>query len=295
VILRPILLSVLAAPTSDRALPLSPDPESAAEAALAAVREELLGESIPLAPWVVVAGSGSPGQDSETVVAVRGALAGLGVPSREGRPDDLPSEGAVLEVSHLLAGDQEAIVLRSLRPPTPAVLAPFERKSWVRRLPDADGKGGNLLVRGGSGLEIEEGEARSEAIRVATVDLHRAFAGLGAPARALEGILSPGEVARRFVVDTFVSRETRGFGDAFTGFALVEVPSEEVSRILDRAAAQQVSQRRELRARILALGGTCALLFLGYVAADFATRGAFTKGLRVAAVLAAALAGGLLL
>jgi len=297
VILRPISLVLLAAPGADRALPLSPDPDAAAESALAALREDLLDESIPFAEWVVVRG---PGEDekglAEAVAGVRAALAGVGIPSREaGRADAAESDGvgASVEVSYLRSAENEAIVLRALRPSTAAVLAPFVRKPWVRRLPD--GRAGDLRVRGESGVEFEEEEARAGAIRSATRELQGTLAGPVVPAEALARILPEGEVARRFVVDTFLRREERGFGDAYRAFALVVVPADEVGGILARAEAAEAKADRARRGKLAALAGVGLVLFLGYVAADFATRGAFTNPLRLAALLAGVLAGGLLL
>src|SRR5262245_19642949 len=133
-------------------LPLSPDLESAARAAVAEVRSLLFSVPEPAgASWVVRRERGSP---EEILAPVLAALAREGVAARveKGEP------GVLLEAGHLRSEGGEALVLKVLTPPGAIVLAPFVRKEWVRGPPPAPGKGG-LACRGES--EIETGEARA--------------------------------------------------------------------------------------------------------------------------------------
>ncbi|MCI0588496.1 MAG: hypothetical protein L0323_16825 [Planctomycetes bacterium] len=256
-------------------LPLSPDLESAAAAAVAEIRALLFSVPEPAGDsWVLRRERGSP---EEILPPVLAALAREGVAAEVGKGGG----GVVLEVGHLRTKGGEALVLKVLSPPGGVVLAPFVRKEWVRGPPPAPGKGG-IACRGESEVEIGEARATDRAIAAGAAQLRQDLARCGIDRRSLDRLLPDGEAARRFLKDLFVRRE--GSGETWRAQSFFQATGEEI-RGLAREAARIDSQIRGSRLRrALGLLGIAGASFLLYLWLDFATSGRWTNQVRLLAL-----------
>jgi hypothetical protein len=256
-------------------LPLSPDLESAAGAAVAEVRALLFSVPEPAGgSWVVRRERSAP---EEILPSVLAALAREGVAAEVGKGGD----GVVLEVGHLRSEGGEALVLKVLSPPGGIVHAPFVRKEWVRGPPPAPGKGG-LACRGESEIEIGEARASDRAIAAGAARVREDLARCGIDRRSLERLLPDGEAERRFLKDLFVRRE--GSGETWRARSLFLVSGKEI-RDLARETSRLESQLRGSRLRRgLGLLGIAGASFLLYLWLDFATSGRWTNGVRLLAL-----------
>lgn len=285
---RPLLLSLSFA--SGGELALSPDLDSACAEAVAALREAMLSLPDPGAEaWTVRAEDSDDETLAEAKRGILTALAAAGVPvGGSGR------EGALLEVGHHRLGDREAISLRGVKPPTETILAPFVRKTWVRHLPLPSKNEGGIVVKGESDFEASEERAAASAVADGAGCLRAALAACGLSARALARFLPDGEAARRFLVDRFARREERAGGGIWRAQALFRVGKEEMSALSREISRLEVGERGARRKTVVALGGIGLALFLGHLWLDFATRGHFTRWLRLLALGAFAASAGIL-
>ncbi len=256
-------------------LPLSPDLESAAGAAVAEVRALLFSVPEPAGgSWVLRRERSSP---EEILPPVLAALAREGVVAEVRKREG----GVVLEVGHLTSEGRESLVLKVLSPPGGIVLAPFVRKEWVRGPPASPGKGG-IACRGESEIETAEARASEAAIAAGAAQVREDLARCGIERTSLDRLLPDGEAARRFLKDLFVRRE--GPGETWRALSLFQVSGEEI-RGLAREASRIESQLRGSRLRrALGLLGIASLSFLLYLWLDFATSGRWTNQVRLLAL-----------
>ncbi|HET6202880.1 MAG TPA: hypothetical protein VFI25_08775 [Planctomycetota bacterium] len=282
----PLLLLGLLLTPGDSELPLSPDLDSAARAAVAEVRSILFSVAEPSgAAWTIrLAGAGPT---EEVRAAVLAALASDGVAAVAGGK---PS-GVSLEVGRLAVGGHEALLLRVEAPAAGSVLAPFVRKEWVRGPPLAP-EGGGIACKGGSQLEENEERASAAAVAAGAAELRERLVACGISRSGIERLLPEGEAARRFLEDLFVRREG---GEAWRAHALFRVEGEEVRSLSREAACLDREARGALRAKFLALLGIAAGAFLVYLWLDFATAGRATGGARLLALGLAAAGAALVL
>jgi hypothetical protein len=287
---RPLALLFLALPAGEGELPLSPDLESAATAAVGELRALLF--AVPEAgreAWRIRRSGGEDAAAAEATRAVIAALAAAGVSAKEDRKG---GGGVALEVDHLFLDGREAILLRGESPPTGSVLAPFVRKPWVRG-PPLPAEAGGLVARAQSEFETTSSAAVAQATAAAAADLRRQLARCGISETALPRLLPDGEAGRRFLADLFVRREGRG--DLWRADALLRMRAGEIPPLVAEAARIDRRARAGRGAALVALAGISLASFFVYLWLDFATAGRFTNLLRLLVIGLVAAGAGVLL